>query len=146
MQGLLDGRGGAGFPVPDGLDDRPLGAGQFGQPQAAVDLAGKRLVVTAGGTQEPIDPVRIISNRSSGKMGCALAEAGRDRGAAVTLIYTPSLTVPPPAGVQLKKVETALQMKSAVEKACAGADASPACEGWSEHLVSGATGCIAIGG
>ena len=51
------------------------------------DLAGKRLIVTAGGTQEPIDPVRIISNRSSGKMGYAIAEAARDRGAEVDFDY-----------------------------------------------------------
>jgi phosphopantothenoylcysteine decarboxylase / phosphopantothenate---cysteine ligase len=87
------------------------------------DLAGRRIVVTAGGTQEPIDPVRIISNRSSGKMGCALAEAARDRGAEVVLIGTPSLTVPPPAAVQFETVETALQMKQAVEKAAKKADA-----------------------
>ena len=53
------------------------------------DLAGRRVVVTAGGTQEPLDPVRFISNHSSGKMGYALAEAARDRGATVTLIATP---------------------------------------------------------
>ena len=53
------------------------------------DLAGRRIVVTAGGTQEPIDPVRVITNRSSGKMGFALAEAARDRGADVTLIAAP---------------------------------------------------------
>jgi phosphopantothenoylcysteine decarboxylase/phosphopantothenate--cysteine ligase len=87
------------------------------------DLAGKLLVVTAGGTQEPIDPVRILTNRSSGKMGCAIAEAARDRGATVTLIHTPSLTVAPPAGVDGQRVETALQMKSAVERACQRADA-----------------------
>ena len=52
------------------------------------DLAGKSVVVTAGGTQEPIDPVRHIGNRSSGKMGYAIAEAARDRGANVTLVST----------------------------------------------------------
>ena len=52
------------------------------------DLAGRHVVVSAGGTREPIDPVRFISNRSTGKMGYALAEAARDRGAAVTLIST----------------------------------------------------------
>jgi phosphopantothenoylcysteine decarboxylase/phosphopantothenate--cysteine ligase len=87
------------------------------------DLAGKRVVVTAGGTQEPIDPVRIIGNRSSGKMGCAVAEAARDRGAEVTLILTPSVTINPPAGVDILSVETALQMKKAVEKAVRKADA-----------------------
>jgi phosphopantothenoylcysteine decarboxylase/phosphopantothenate--cysteine ligase len=64
------------------------------------DLEGKRIVVTAGGTQEPIDPVRLITNRSSGKMGYALAEAARDRGAQVTLISAPA-TLSPPDGVDI---------------------------------------------
>jgi phosphopantothenoylcysteine decarboxylase / phosphopantothenate---cysteine ligase len=81
------------------------------------DLDGKRIVVTAGGTQEPIDPVRIISNRSSGKMGFALAEAARDRGAEVVLIATPTAVLPVPVGLEFIPVETASQMKSAVEKA-----------------------------
>jgi phosphopantothenoylcysteine decarboxylase / phosphopantothenate---cysteine ligase len=79
------------------------------------DLAGKRLVITAGGTQEPIDPVRIIGNRSSGKMGYAVAEAARDRGAKVTLITAPT-AIPRPVGVEIVPVETAGEMKEAVEK------------------------------
>jgi phosphopantothenoylcysteine decarboxylase / phosphopantothenate---cysteine ligase len=79
------------------------------------DLAGKRIVVTAGGTQEPIDPVRIISNRSSGKMGYAIAEAARDRGAEVILITTPT-ALAKPVGVKISAVETAADMKTAVEK------------------------------
>jgi len=86
------------------------------------DLAGKRIVVTAGGTQEPIDPVRHIGNRSSGRMGYALAEAARDRGAAVSLITAPTF-LPEPAGIELIKVKTAVQMKEAVDKAVAQADA-----------------------
>ena len=62
------------------------------------DLAGRRIVVSAGGTREPIDPVRVITNYSSGKMGYALAEAARDRGAAVTLVPTVP-TIPTPTGV-----------------------------------------------
>jgi phosphopantothenoylcysteine decarboxylase/phosphopantothenate--cysteine ligase len=85
------------------------------------DLAGKRLVVTAGGTREYIDPVRYIGNPSSGKMGYALAEAARDRGAKVTLITAASL--PKPEGVTIVPVETAIQMKRAVDKAIAKADA-----------------------
>jgi len=85
------------------------------------DLAGKHIVVTAGGTREPIDPVRSIGNRSSGKMGYALAEAARDRGAGVRLITAAFL--PAPVGVEVVGVETALQMKAAVTKAVAGADA-----------------------
>ena len=86
------------------------------------DLAGKRLVVTAGGTQEPIDPVRHIGNRSSGKMGYAMAEAARDRGATVTLITAPT-SLPEPAGIEVSHVETAVQMKEAVARAVAQADA-----------------------
>ncbi len=86
------------------------------------DLAGRRIVVTAGGTQEPIDPVRHIGNRSSGKMGYALAESARDRGAKVTLISAPT-ALPEPAGVDIIKVKTAAEMKQAVAKAVARADA-----------------------
>ncbi|MFY9814563.1 MAG: bifunctional phosphopantothenoylcysteine decarboxylase/phosphopantothenate--cysteine ligase CoaBC [Dehalococcoidales bacterium] len=86
------------------------------------DLAGKRVVVTAGGTQEAIDPVRYITNNSSGKMGYALAEAARDRGAAVTLITTPT-GLNPVAGVEMVNVRSAREMKDAVVKAVAKTDA-----------------------
>jgi len=86
------------------------------------DLAGKRIVVTAGGTQEPIDPVRYISNNSSGKMGYAIAEAARDRGASVTLITTPT-ALNQVAGVEIVNVRSAEQMKDAVVKAVAKTDA-----------------------
>jgi phosphopantothenoylcysteine decarboxylase/phosphopantothenate--cysteine ligase len=86
------------------------------------DLAGKRLVVTAGGTQEPIDPVRHIGNRSSGKMGYAMAEAARDRGAAVSLITAPT-SLPEPAGIKVVHIKTAVQMKDAVTRVVAQADA-----------------------
>lgn len=86
------------------------------------DLAGKRIVVTAGGTQEPIDPVRHIGNRSSGKMGYALAEAARDRGAEVRLITAPT-ALPEPAGIKVIHVRTAAQMKAAVNKELSGAHA-----------------------
>lgn len=86
------------------------------------DLAGRHIVVTAGGTQEPIDPVRHIGNRSSGKMGYALAEAARDRGADVVLIS--ALTaLPRPVGVELTEVRTAQEMYEAVAEAVAEADA-----------------------
>ena len=71
------------------------------------DLEGVKLVVTAGGTVEPIDPVRSITNRSSGRMGYSLAEAGRDRGASVTLISAPS-SLNQPVGVHIKHIESAL--------------------------------------
>jgi phosphopantothenoylcysteine decarboxylase/phosphopantothenate--cysteine ligase len=86
------------------------------------DLKGKRMVVTAGGTREPIDPVRHIGNPSSGKMGYALAEAARDRGARVTLITAPT-PLPEPAGMEVIQVKTAAEMKAAVAKAVAKADA-----------------------
>ena len=86
------------------------------------DLVGKRILVTAGGTQEPIDPVRYISNRSSGKMGYALAEAARDRGAKVTLVTAPTSLVDP-VGVNLVKVNTAQEMQQAVENLTTQADA-----------------------
>ncbi len=85
------------------------------------DLSGQRIVVTAGGTQEPIDPVRLITNRSSGKMGYALAEAARNRGAAVTLITAPT-ALSKPAGIAIVEVETALQMQTAVNQAVRQAD------------------------
>ncbi|MCL5263672.1 MAG: bifunctional phosphopantothenoylcysteine decarboxylase/phosphopantothenate--cysteine ligase CoaBC [Chloroflexi bacterium] len=84
------------------------------------DLAGMKVVITAGGTHEPIDPVRFIGNRSSGKMGFALAEAARDRGAEVTLILGPTY-LQPPKGVKIVNVETALDMKRAVEGVVADA-------------------------
>lgn len=86
------------------------------------DLVGRRIVVTAGGTQEPIDPVRVITNRSSGKMGYALAEAARDRGASVTLISA-STSIASPVGVDLVEVATAKEMASAVGVAVRQADA-----------------------
>jgi phosphopantothenoylcysteine decarboxylase/phosphopantothenate--cysteine ligase len=86
------------------------------------DLTGRHLVITAGGTQEPIDPVRFIGNRSSGKMGLALAEAARDRGAEVTLITAPT-HLPKPAGIKVIPVRTAAEMKRAVTKAVKQASA-----------------------
>ena len=84
------------------------------------DFSGKRIVITAGGTKEAIDPVRFIGNRSSGKMGFAIAQAARDRGADVTLITTVPLK--PSAGMEVVNVESAREMKKAVEDAVVGAD------------------------
>jgi phosphopantothenoylcysteine decarboxylase/phosphopantothenate--cysteine ligase len=86
------------------------------------DLAGRRIVVTAGGTREAIDPVRFIGNRSSGKMGYAVAEAARDRGAQVTLITAPA-ALPDPVGVDTVHITSAAQMKEAVAKATAKTEA-----------------------
>jgi phosphopantothenoylcysteine decarboxylase / phosphopantothenate---cysteine ligase len=85
-------------------------------------LQGRRIVVTAGGTQEAIDPVRLLTNRSSGKQGYAIAQAALDAGAQVTLISTPvSLEVP--QGVELVDVTSASDMEGAVLNACTQADA-----------------------
>ena len=86
------------------------------------DLAGRTIVVSAGGTQEPIDPVRMITNRSSGKMGYAIAEAARDRGARVVLVAAPTALADPVA-VDVVRTATALEMRDAVSKAVAGSDA-----------------------
>lgn len=89
---------------------------------SAHDLEGKRVVVTAGGTQEPIDPVRYIGNRSTGKMGFAIAEAARNRGAGVTLIVGPSASGFV-AGTELVRVDTTLALQKAVRGAIGAADA-----------------------
>ncbi|HZM23611.1 MAG TPA: bifunctional phosphopantothenoylcysteine decarboxylase/phosphopantothenate--cysteine ligase CoaBC [Anaerolineales bacterium] len=78
-------------------------------------LAHKKIVITAGGTQEPLDPVRMLTNRSSGKQGFALAQAALDLGAHVNLITTPASLVPP-VGANVIKVETAKEMLDAVLK------------------------------
>src|SRR5207248_6950119 len=78
-----------------------------------VDLQGERILITAGATREPIDPVRFISNRSSGQMGFALAEAARDRGAHVTVVAGVT-SVDAPAGVRVVEVTSAEEMRGAV--------------------------------
>ena len=120
-------------PVEGRLASGELGAGRLMEPLAIVDhikaaagrldgpLAGARIAVTAGGTREPVDPVRFVGNRSSGKMGYAVAEAARDRGADVVLITSAEL--PPPAGVRIAVVETAQEMLEAVEEHVPACDA-----------------------
>ena len=101
-----------------------VGAGRMAEPETIAeavlnalgrkhDLAGETVLVTAGGTREALDPVRFIGNRSSGKMGYALAEAAQSRGAKVILISGPSALYPPPK-CELVKVTTAEEMRSAV--------------------------------
>jgi phosphopantothenoylcysteine decarboxylase/phosphopantothenate--cysteine ligase len=85
------------------------------------DLRGKKVVVSAGGTQEAMDPVRMITNRSSGKQGYEVARAARDRGAAVTLVTTP-VSLTPPVGVHTVKVGSAQQMLDAMLDVTAHAD------------------------
>jgi phosphopantothenoylcysteine decarboxylase/phosphopantothenate--cysteine ligase len=89
---------------------------------AANDLAGRRIVVTAGPTHEPIDPVRFIGNRSSGRMGFAIAREAASRGAHVTLVSGP-VSLPDPPGVDVVRVETASEMREAVLGSAQGADA-----------------------
>ena len=120
-------------------DEGPLavgegsGPGRLPEPEAIVAhvarllepagaLRGKRLVVTAGPTREPIDPVRFLSNRSSGKMGVAIAAAAWRRGADVRLIAGP-LSVPGPTGASVTTVETTEQMRAEVGRAIREADA-----------------------
>ncbi len=88
---------------------------------SAQDLAGTRVLVTAGPTQEALDPARYLGNRSSGKMGVALAAAAQRRGATVTLILGPS-AVEPPLGVRVVPVETAAQLGAALDAEVGGAD------------------------
>jgi phosphopantothenoylcysteine decarboxylase/phosphopantothenate--cysteine ligase len=89
-------------------------AGSTDPGSTATSLAGRSVVISAGGTREPIDPVRFLGNRSSGAMGVALAEAARDAGAAVTLVGA-NLHVPAPDGVALIEVETTAQLAEAME-------------------------------
>ncbi|HZO29331.1 MAG TPA: bifunctional phosphopantothenoylcysteine decarboxylase/phosphopantothenate--cysteine ligase CoaBC [Chloroflexota bacterium] len=109
-----------------------VGQGRLAEPPVIVDtlrivlarggdLAGRRVVVTAGGTQEAIDPVRFVSNRSSGKMGYAVAEAARDRGASVVLVTAPT-ALSAPIGVEVRPVVSAADMHDAVMAALPDAD------------------------
>ena len=112
-------------PVEGRLASGEVGAGRLMEPAELMDhvkarlgrehgdLAGVRIAVTAGGTREPADPVRFVGNRSTGKMGYALAEAARDRGADVVLISSAQL--PPPGAVRFVAVETAHEMLEAVQ-------------------------------
>ncbi|HLM95360.1 MAG TPA: bifunctional phosphopantothenoylcysteine decarboxylase/phosphopantothenate--cysteine ligase CoaBC [Acidimicrobiales bacterium] len=95
-------------------------AGRPGTLGPGRDLTGRRVVVSAGGTREPIDPVRFISNRSSGKQGHAVAEAAAARGADVVLVTTARRTVPP--GITVVPVETAAEMEAAVLQGAQRAD------------------------
>jgi phosphopantothenoylcysteine decarboxylase/phosphopantothenate--cysteine ligase len=105
---------------PDAAARPPIVAGL---PREA-DLTGRRIVITAGGTREPIDPVRYIGNRSTGRMGVALAEAALDRGAAVTLIAA-AVEVPLPADATIVRVETAAELGAALDTAMGGGADGP---------------------
>lgn len=90
-------------------------------PAASGPVAGRTVVITAGGTREPLDPVRYLGNRSTGKQGVALAEAARDLGAHVHLIAA-NIEVPAPEGVRVTRVERALELREVVLEASASAD------------------------
>lgn len=90
-------------------------------PAASGPLAGRTVMITAGGTREPLDPVRYLGNRSTGKQGVALAEAARDLGAHVHLIAA-NIEVPAPEGVRVTRVERALELREVVLEASASAD------------------------
>jgi phosphopantothenoylcysteine decarboxylase/phosphopantothenate--cysteine ligase len=85
------------------------------------DLVGRHVVVTAGGTREPLDPVRFLGNRSSGKQGYAFARTALARGARVTLVAA-NVTLPDPAGVEVVRVGTTEELRTATVQAAAGAD------------------------
>ncbi|MET9486291.1 bifunctional phosphopantothenoylcysteine decarboxylase/phosphopantothenate--cysteine ligase CoaBC [Nocardia sp. NPDC006630] len=87
------------------------------------DLEGRRIIVSAGGTREPLDPVRFLGNRSSGKQGYAIARVAAQRGAHVTLIAGNTIGLEPPASVEVVHVTTAEQLKVAVDKHAIGSDA-----------------------
>jgi phosphopantothenoylcysteine decarboxylase/phosphopantothenate--cysteine ligase len=119
------------------LTGKDSGAGRMEEPETIVaaalavmsgkpasvdqDLAGTKIVVTAGGTREPLDPVRFLGNRSSGKQGVALAAAAALRGADVTLIAA-HIEVSPPANVRVRSVSTARELESELAVAAASAD------------------------
>jgi len=120
MEGrLASGRTGAGR-----LAEVPQVLGALRQllGQRTGDLRGRHIVVSAGGTHEPIDPVRFIGNRSSGRMGFAIAEAARDRGAFVTLVTGP-VALETPWGIHRVDVQTVAEMLVALEQATADSDA-----------------------
>src|SRR5512138_411605 len=118
-------------PAAGELADGDVGEGRLADPAEIalaasrllgnLDLAGRRVLVTAGPTREPIDPVRFISNPSSGKMGYAIARVAARRGAQVTLVSGPTALADPP-GVATERVETAEEMARAVEAHLAGVD------------------------
>jgi phosphopantothenoylcysteine decarboxylase / phosphopantothenate---cysteine ligase len=119
-------------PVAGALASGEQGMGRMAEPEAIADavervlaprndLAGKQVLISAGPTLEDIDPVRYISNRSSGRMGFALAAAAPERGATVTLVCGPA-GVKPPAGIELVSVRSTREMQAAIMTRQAGAD------------------------
>ncbi|MGK3955887.1 bifunctional phosphopantothenoylcysteine decarboxylase/phosphopantothenate--cysteine ligase CoaBC [Arthrobacter sp. R4] len=108
------------LPEPEAIFDAAIALTQ-GRSDYQLPLAGKTVTISAGGTREPLDPVRFLGNRSSGKQGVALAVAARNAGASVRLLAA-HMEVPPPAGVEVVEVETALQLREAALAAAADSD------------------------
>ncbi|MDP9887854.1 bifunctional phosphopantothenoylcysteine decarboxylase/phosphopantothenate--cysteine ligase CoaBC [Pseudarthrobacter enclensis] len=108
------------LPEPQVIFDAAMALVQ-GQSDYQMPLAGRTVTITAGGTREPLDPVRFLGNRSSGKQGVALAVAARNAGATVRFVAA-HMEVPPPAGVEVVRVETALQLREAALEAANGSD------------------------
>lgn len=108
------------LPEPEAIFDAAMALVQ-GQSDFQLPLAGRTVTISAGGTREPLDPVRFLGNRSSGKQGVALAVAARNAGATVRLLAA-HMDVPPPAGVEVVPVETALQLREAALAAAADSD------------------------
>ena len=108
------------LPEPEVIFDAAMALVE-GQSDYQLPLAGKTVTISAGGTREPLDPVRFLGNRSSGKQGVALAVAARNAGATVRLLAA-HMEVPPPAGVEVVQVETALQLREAALAAAADSD------------------------
>jgi phosphopantothenoylcysteine decarboxylase/phosphopantothenate--cysteine ligase len=108
------------LPEPEVIFDAATALMQ-GRSDYQLPLAGKTVTISAGGTREPLDPVRFLGNRSSGKQGVALAVAARNAGATVRLLAA-HMEVPPPAGVEVVAVETALQLREAALAAAADSD------------------------
>ena len=108
------------LPEPEAIFDAALALAQ-GSSDYQLPLAGKTVTISAGGTREPLDPVRFLGNRSSGKQGVALAVAARNAGATVRLLAA-HMEVPPPAGVEVVAVETALELREAALSAAADSD------------------------
>jgi len=110
------------LPEPDQIVQTVTAVLARGVTGPGADLAGRRLVVSAGGTREPLDPVRFLGNRSSGRMGYALAGAAASRGAKVTLVAA-NVSIPAPAGVDVVPVGTTAELRESMLAAAAGADA-----------------------
>ncbi|MCU1445112.1 phosphopantothenate--cysteine ligase family flavoprotein [Cryobacterium sp.] len=108
-------------PAQEATEQGFTGQGSTGQGSTGQDLAGRHVLISAGGTREPLDPVRFLGNRSSGRQGVALAEAAVSRGAIVTLVAA-HLEVPVPAGVTVHSVSSTLELQEAMHAAAGSAD------------------------